>query len=116
MTPALEALGFETGRKDLFEDLNLWLRPDGYMKVDDSGIILEIERGMTVANCRDVYDFWKCHVCPSAHYLFLVVPVGLQHNSKEKPRRVFEQVKKRLGPLFRHEDQRGVRGLCLFGY
>jgi len=39
------------------------LRPDYFLKLDDTGILLEVERGKTTINNMDLLDFWKCHLC-----------------------------------------------------
>ena len=47
-------------------------------RVGSSGILLEVERGKTTINNMDFLDFWKCHLCEHAHYLFLLVPQELR--------------------------------------
>jgi hypothetical protein len=37
----------------------------------------------------DLLDFWKCHVCQHAQYLFLLVPVALRQNPTMSPRNEF---------------------------
>ena len=48
------------------------------MPLADTGIILEVERGKTTINNMDLLDFWKCHICAHADYLFLMVPTELR--------------------------------------
>ena len=61
--PVAEALQFHSEKKNLFAGLEVpALRPDYFRKVEDNGIILEVERGKTIANNMDLLDLWKCHV------------------------------------------------------
>jgi hypothetical protein len=109
-------LGFESEKTGLFADSDFALRPDYFMAVGDTGILLEVERGKTTINNMDLLDFWKCHLCRHANYLFLLVPKELRQNDKMSPRREFASVKKRLAPFFGPGNETNVRGLCLFGY
>ena len=79
-------------------------------------MLLEVERGKTTINNMDLLDFWKCHVCPQAHYLFLLVPVALRQNPTMFPRNEFLTVCRRLSRFFSPRTYTNVRGLCLFGY
>ena len=58
-------LGFSSEKNGLFNNLSVkQLRPDYYRKLDNkSGIIMEVERGKTIANNMDLLDIWKCHIC-----------------------------------------------------
>jgi hypothetical protein len=47
------------------------------MSLDGTGIILEVERGKTTINNMDLLEFWKCHICAHADFLFLMVPLDL---------------------------------------
>lgn len=71
-----QELGFQDEAKGLFSTYeNKLLRPDYYLKLGPStGILLEVERGKTTINNMDLLDFWKCHICNHANYLFLMVP------------------------------------------
>jgi len=61
----LEALGFNSERKGLFEDYVVsGLRPDFYRPVDDSGILVEVERGKTITNNMDLLDLWSATYVP----------------------------------------------------
>ena len=112
-----EALGFESERKGLFADSMTGLRPDYYKRIGDTGILLEVERGKTTRNNMDLLDFWKCHLCIHAHYLFLFVPQELRHNAEQKsPHREFTYVQRRLSQFFDPTNYTNVRGLCVFGY
>ena len=64
----------------------------------------------------DLLDFWKCHICGVAAYLFLLVPMALRHNDDMTPKKEFASVKRRLGQFFEPGKYTNVRGLCIFGY
>jgi hypothetical protein len=109
-------LGFESEKTGLFADSEFVLRPDYYMRLGGTGILLEVERGKTTINNMDLLDFWKCHLCRHANYLFLLVPTALRQNDTMSPRREFATVSRRLAPFFNQGNGTNVRGLCLFGY
>lgn len=109
-------LGFESEKVGLFARIDLALRPDYYLRLGETGILLEVERGKTTINNMDLLDFWKCHLCPHANYLFLLVPRALRQNSSMRPRNEFVTVERRLAPFFEPGNYTNVRGLCLFGY
>lgn len=111
-----ESLGFQSERKGLFAGSISGLRPDYFRQVGDTGILLEVERGKTTANNMDLLDFWKCHVCGFAMYLFLLVPTALQHNPHMTPKKEFLIVQRRLSQFFEPRNYTNVRGLCVFGY
>jgi hypothetical protein len=92
------------------------LRPDYFLPIGDSGVILEVERGKTTTNNMDLLDFWKCHICRVASYLFLLVPQSLQHNERMTPKKEFRTVQRRLSQFFEPGHYTNVRALCLFGY
>jgi len=109
-------LGFRDESKGLFKEYTSALRPDYFLPLADTGIILEVERGKTTINNMDLLDFWKCHICAHADYLFLLVPRELRQNPTMSPRREFATVSKRLATFFEPGNYTNVRGLCLFGY
>lgn len=109
-------LGFRDESKGLFKEYTSALRPDYFLPLPDTGIILEVERGKTTINNMDLLDFWKCHICAHADYLFLLVPRELRQNPTMSPRREFATVSKRLATFFEPGNYTNVRGLCLFGY
>jgi hypothetical protein len=116
LLPAATSLGFTPERRGLFEGGIAGLTPDYFLRVGETGILLEVERGKTITNNMDLLDFWKCHICEKAHYLFLFAPLALQHNDNEKPGAVFESVRRRLAAFFVPRNYTNVRGLFLFGY
>jgi len=110
-------LGFTSESKGLFSDyLSSALRPDYFLPLGDTGIILEVERGKTTINNMDLLDFWKCHICRHAHYLILLVPTQLRQNPTMSARNEFASVRKRLSSFFEEQNYTNVRGLFLFGY
>lgn len=86
------------------------------MPVGETGIILEVERGKTTINNMDLLDFWKCHICAHADYLFSLVPQELWQNETMTARREFASVGRRLATFFEPRNHTNVRGLFLFGY
>jgi hypothetical protein len=110
-------LGFTDESKGLFAGyVTSALRPDYYLPLGETGILIEVERGKTTINNMDLLDFWKCHICEHAHYLILLVPTELRQNETMVPRREFVTVRNRLGSFFEEGNFTNVRGLFLFGY
>jgi hypothetical protein len=116
---ALE-LGFVDESKGLFAGYETSaVRPDYFRRIGRTGILLEVERGKTTINNMDFLDFWKCHICEHADYLYILVPRALRQNTAMKPRNEFGSVCRRLGTFFRADgttDVPGVHGLFVFGY
>ena len=79
-------------------------------------MILEVERGKTTTNNMDFLDFWKCHICRTASFLILLVPVELRHNDDDAPKKEFQKVSGRLESFFVEENYTNVWGLVLIGY
>ncbi len=111
-------LGFSSEKKGLFENQpTTGLRPDYFCKMKNSGgILLEVERGKTIMNNMDLLDLWKCHICSSASYLFLMVPRQLKHNEKKKPYDAFSKVVDRMTPFFKKDGYTNVLALFIYGY
>ncbi len=119
VTPFAESLGFKSEKRGLFDSYeNTGLRPDYYLALYDTGIIFEVERGQTTTNNNDLLDLWKCHICEHAHYLVLMVPMELRHNNgpKNKPKKEYSKVVKRLGSFFTADTYTNVRGVVILGY
>ena len=113
---ALE-LGFRDEAKGLFKDYaNNGLRPDYFLPIEKTGIILEVERGKTNQNNMDFLDLWKCHICRHAHYLFLMVPAELRQNANGPVSRPYVATRSHMQSFFEPENYTNVRGLVLFGY
>jgi hypothetical protein len=114
--PGVKALGFTSEKKGLFKNYEVpRLRPDYYAKVGDSGVLLEVERGKTIANNMDILDLWKCHICNHADYLFMLVP-KFRQTKKGTQTPIYEHVKNRLGTFFIQKNHVNVDGVFLFGY
>lgn len=114
--PFAAELGFTSEAKGLFLEYDNKLRPDYFRRVEDTGILLEVERGKTTTNNMDLLDFWKCHLCRHADYLFLMVPQALKHNDTMRPKREYNSVVKRLDTFFRPGNATNVRAVHIFGY
>lgn len=111
------SLGFTSEAKGLFRDYATpGLRPDYYKPLGDTGILIEVERGKTTINNMDFLDLWKCHVCPVADYLFLMVPQSLVQNDTMRPRNEYATVVKRMGTFFTDGNYTNVRALTILGY
>lgn len=112
---ALE-IGFVSEKKGIFKGTVVsQLRPDYYLKLDDnSGIIMEVERGKTLANNMDFLDLWKCHICPEAKFLFLIVP-NIRQNSNRSSH-VFSTVVRRMSTFFTESNYTNVDAVIVFGY
>jgi hypothetical protein len=112
----LSELDFTSEKKGLFGGCKVpSLRPDFYRKVGKSGILVEIERGKTIANNMDILDIWKCHLCAEADFLFLVVPCE-RTNHKGQVTRTFDRASKRMAAFFEPSNYVNVEAVYLFGY
>ena len=114
--PFATDLGFTSEAKGLFTEYKNNLRPDYFRPVSGNGIILEVERGKTTTNNMDLLDFWKCHLCQHADYLFLMVPQALKHNDTMTPKKEYNAVVKRLETFFMPGNWTNVRAVHIFGY
>ena len=114
--PYATELGFTSEAKGLFLEYENKLRPDYFRPVGQSGILLEVERGKTTTNNMDLLDFWKCHLCRYADYLFLMVPQALKHNDSMTPKREYSAVVRRLETFFIPGNTTNVRAVHIFGY
>ena len=114
--PFATELGFTGEARGLFREYENKLRPDYFRPVEGSGILLEVERGKTTTNNMDLLDFWKCHLCQQADYLFLMVPQALKHNDAMTPKKEYASVVKRLKTFFAPGNATNVRAVHIFGY
>ena len=106
-------LGFKSEKEDLFKKYETnKLRPDFFLKVRETGILLEVEKGKTITNNMDLLDLWKCHICSEANHLFLIIP----QRDKAKGLNVFNNVCKRMSSFFRKENYLNINSLVIFGY
>ena len=114
--PGAESLGFSSEKKGLFREYpTSALRPDFYLPLSDSGVILEVERGKTTTNNMDLLDLWKCHICRGADYLFLVVP-HVRPSASGSRLLLYRQVSNRLQTFFEPENYVNVDAAFIFGY
>ena len=109
-------LGFASEKNGLFNNLSVkQLRPDYYLKLDNNkGIIMEVERGKTIANNMDLLDIWKCHICDEANYLFLIIPNIRQTATGQNI--IFKTVERRMLTFFETKNYTNVDGVFLIGY
>ena len=114
--PGVVLLGFSSEKKGLFAEYpTSALRPDFYLPIGDSGIILEVERGKTTTNNMDLLDLWKCHICRGADFLFLVVP-QVRPSASGSRLLLYRQVCNRLLTFFEPENYVNVDAAFVFGY
>ena len=114
--PAVSSLGFASEKKGLFDGYKVAaLRPDYYLPILDTGIILEVERGKTTTNNMDLLDLWKCHICTHAEYLFLLVPQA-RPSQNGTVMRHFRDVSRRLATFFIPGNYVNVDAVYIFGY
>ncbi len=114
--PKCNELGMSSEKKGLFSTYaTSQLRPDYYIQLNKSGLIMEVERGKTTTNNMDLLDIWKCHICKEADYLLLVVPVIRQTNNGGKTK-IFEHVVKRISSFFEPKNYVNVKGCFIIGY
>ncbi|MGD0914541.1 MAG: hypothetical protein ABR928_21820 [Terracidiphilus sp.] len=112
----LVRLKFMPEKRGLFSECEVpSLRPDLYLQLGKSGILVEVERGKTTANNMDFLDVWKCHICAHADFLFLIVPCE-RARTTGKPTKEFERVKNRIGTFFKRGNYVNVEEVHLFGY
>jgi hypothetical protein len=109
-------LGFSSEKKGLFDNYKTsQLRPDYYKPINNTGIIMEVERGKTITNNMDLLDVWKCHICKEADYLLLIVPIIRQTNSGSSTK-TFDPVINRIDSFFMEENYINVKGCFIIGY
>ena len=114
--PKCIELGMSSEKKGLFANHAVTrLRPDYYLQIGNSGLIMEVERGKTTANNMDLLDIWKCHLCDKADYLLLVVPV-LRRSANGSAQKIFEHVVNRIGTFFEETNYVNVDACFIIGY
>ena len=115
-----EQLGFTSNKKNLFKDYAVSkLRPDYFMPIGKTGILIEVERGQTSQNNNALKDLWKAHICKEADYLFIFVPMILKQNVKDPDKvsgKPFNETVNRLSTFFDKDNYTNVRGLIIYGY
>ena len=114
--PKCHELGMLSEKKGLFSNYaTAQLRPDYYIPINTSGLIMEVERGKTIANNMDLLDVWKCHICDHAEYLLLVISIIRQTNSGGRTY-IYKHVVKRIGSFFNERNYVNVKGCFIIGY
>lgn len=114
--PKCLELGMTSEKKGLFASHKVArLRPDYYVKIGNTGLIMEVERGKTTANNMDLLDIWKCHLCEKADYLLLVVPIYRVSGNGGK-QKIFEHVLNRLSTFFEPANYVNVEAAFIIGY
>jgi hypothetical protein len=110
-------LGFRSEKTGLFGRYKTSaLRPDYYKKLgQNKGIIIEVERGKTLANNMDMLDIWKCHICEEANYLFLIVP-QIRQTEKGTKNIIYDKVIDRLESFFIKNNYLNIDAVVIFGY
>lgn len=84
---------------------------------DSRGIFVEVERGGTITNNHDLKDFWKTHIAPNAHHLFLVVPMANWDKSGKVREKPFRRMPARFSAFFQGGPREvDVLSLHVFGY
>lgn len=116
-------LEFRQEAKGLFQNTEVrQLRPDYYLAKPDTeagtetGIIFEVEKGKTLINNMDLLDMWKCHLCATAHHLWLMVPQETVNKLGAVRERPYASVLKRVGAFFTPDTYVNVRSATIFGY
>lgn len=117
VTPAALRLGFTSEKKGLFSEMKVpGIRPDFYRPLADGGILIEVERGKTIANNMDLLDVWKTHICPSANHLFLLVP-QVRVTKTGGRQKIYATVLNRVGAFFAEKTEPiDVESVHIFGY
>lgn len=110
-------LGFSSEKNGLFNNQTVkQLRPDYYLDLkNNSGIIMEVERGKTIANNMDLLDLWKCHICENANFLFLIIP-NFRQTARGQKNIIFETVVRRMKTFFDTKNYTNVDGVFIIGY
>lgn len=116
LSPIAAKLGFMSEKSGLFSKYKTsGLRPDYFLPLESTGVIMEVERGKTLPNNMALLDLWKCHLCAEADYLFLIIPRVRQTRSGGS-NKMFEPVVKRLGSFFEPQNYVNVEAVFVFGY
>jgi hypothetical protein len=117
LLPHLTDFGFTSEKAGLFAVYDAKnLRPDYFRPCrDGGGILVEVERGKTLANNMDLLDLWKCHICPDANYLIIIVP-KIRKSENGNRQRVFDRVVNRLTAFFQDKNEVNVDAAFVIGY
>ena len=116
ISPKCEEIGLSSEKTGLFSNYaTAQLRPDYFVPLNHSGLIMEVERGKTIDNNMDLLNLWKCHICDKAEYLLLVVPIARQKNNGGMTR-IYEHVVKRISSFFVEQNYVNVKACFIIGY
>ncbi|WP_161625011.1 ankyrin repeat domain-containing protein [Paramagnetospirillum caucaseum] len=117
LLPHLKDSGFSSEKTGLFAAYDAKnLRPDYFKPCrNGGGMLVEVERGKTLANNMDLLDLWKCHICPDANYLIIIVP-KIRKSENGNRQRVFERVVSRLTAFFQYGNEVNVDAAFIIGY
>jgi hypothetical protein len=117
ISPILASLGFTSEKKGLFSEIKVpGIRPDFYKSIPGGGILVEVERGKTIANNMDLLDVWKTHICQSANHLFLLVP-QVRVTKTGGRQKIYSTVLNRVGSFFAETTAPiDVESVHVFGY
>jgi hypothetical protein len=116
LLPKATEMGFASERNGLFSQYrSSRIRPDYYMPVLDTGILMEVERGKILANNMDLLDVWKCHICREADYLFLVFP-RVRQTGNGRNEAILERAANRVAAFFEPGNEINVQAAFLFPY
>ncbi len=114
--PKCSELGMSSEKKGLFSSyVTAQLRPDYYLALNNTGLIMEVERGKTITNNMDLLDIWKRHICERAEHLLLIVPIIRQTRNGGKTK-IYEYVIKRISSFFNTQNYVNVKGCFIIGY
>ena len=116
LLPKATEMGFVSERNGLFSPYkSSRIRPDYYLPVLDTGILMEVERGKILANNMDLLDVWKCHICREADYLFLVLP-RFRQTGNGRSEAILKRSANRISAFFEHGNEVNVQAAFLFPY
>lgn len=118
VAPVAIEMGFTSEKKGLFSNVkSTGIRPDFFRKTSSGrGILMEVERGKTIANNMDLLDVWKTHLCAEANHLFLMVP-QVRVTERGAEQKIYQTVLNRVGAFFEKDvDPIDVDSVHIFGY
>jgi hypothetical protein len=118
VAPIAIELGFTSEKKGLFSNVkSAGIRPDFFRKTaSGGGVLMEVERGKTIANNMDLLDVWKTHLCVEANHLFLMVP-QVRVTERGAEQKIYQSVLNRVGTFFEKDvEPIDVDSVHIFGY
>jgi hypothetical protein len=118
VAPIAIEMGFTSEKKGLFSNVkSTGIRPDFFRKTSSGGgVLMEVERGKTIANNMDLLDVWKTHLCVDANHLFLIVP-QVRVTERGVEQKIYQTVLNRVGTFFEKDvEPIDVDSVHIFGY